>query len=63
MAIPIGTQLGFHEITSPYDITRDSEQFLVMQRSEESVAAQKASPQINFALNWFTELKQRVPVK
>ena len=45
----------------PYDITPDGKQFLVMQLPPEQEA--KASPQINMALNWFQELKQRVPVK
>jgi len=45
----------------PYDITADGKQFLVMQLAEEQGV--KTSPQINMALNWFQELKQRVPVK
>jgi serine/threonine-protein kinase len=45
----------------PYDITPDGKQFLVMQLPEQQET--KISPQINMALNWFQELKQRVPVK
>jgi serine/threonine-protein kinase len=47
----------------PYDITRDSKQFLVMQRPEQSATAEKTSLQINVVLNWFRELQERVPVK
>jgi serine/threonine-protein kinase len=47
----------------PYDITRDSKQFLVMQRPDESVTPEKTSPQINVVLNWFREVQERVPVK
>jgi Tol biopolymer transport system component len=46
----------------PYDITPDNKQFLVMQRPEGS-GAEKPSSQINIVLNWFEELKQRVPVR
>src|SRR5262249_47926207 len=47
----------------PYDITRDSKQFLVMQRPEQSAAPERVAPQINVVLNWFRELQERVPVK
>ena len=47
----------------PYDITRDSKQFLVMQRPDESTTPEKTSPQINVVVNWFRELQERVPVK
>jgi serine/threonine-protein kinase len=46
----------------PYDITRDSKQFIVMQRPEAVTTGEKTAQQINFVLNWFDELKQRVPV-
>jgi hypothetical protein len=45
----------------PYDITRDSKQFLVMQRPQETATVEKTAPQIQVVLNWFEELKQRVP--
>ena len=47
----------------PYDITRDSKEFLVMQRPNESATSEKSSPQINVVLNWFREVQERVPVK
>jgi hypothetical protein len=46
----------------PYDITRDGKQFLVMHRPVETATGEKTAPQINIVLNWFEELKQRVPV-
>jgi hypothetical protein len=52
------------EITQgrPYDITRDSKQFLVMQPPE-SATPEKTSPSINVVLNWFREIQERVPVR
>jgi hypothetical protein len=41
-----------------YDITLDGK-FIVMERSHPAKALHE---QINVALNWFEELKQRVPV-
>jgi serine/threonine-protein kinase len=46
----------------PYDITPDGKQFLVMQRPRD-VEPEKVKLQINMVLNWFEELKQRVPVR
>jgi serine/threonine-protein kinase len=46
----------------PYDITPDGKQFLVMQRPPESETPEKTSIQINAVLNWFDELKRRIPV-
>jgi serine/threonine-protein kinase len=47
----------------PYDITPDGRQFLLVfpSDSEDSVAA-TTDEQINIVLNWFEELKERVPV-
>ena len=39
------------------DITPDGQQFLVVRRPEQTV-----QPQINIVLNWFEELKEKVPV-
>ena len=41
-----------------YDVSPDGERFLMVQPSGEDVS----STQINVVLNWFEELKQRVPV-
>ena len=42
-----------------YDVTLDGERFLMLQASEQVSAA----TQINVVLNWFEELKAKVPVK
>ena len=41
-----------------YDVTPDGQRFVMVQRSEQE---QEAVTQINVVLNWFEELKQRVP--
>jgi Tol biopolymer transport system component len=48
-----------------YDMTPDGKQFIVvMPSSTPQTRANRQSPsQINFVVNWFTELQQRVPVK
>jgi Tol biopolymer transport system component len=43
-----------------FDITPDGKQFIVMRPPDESNP--RALRQINFIVNWFDELKQRVPV-
>jgi Tol biopolymer transport system component len=48
-----------------FDVTPDGEQFLVAfpaGQIETGVANELTNPQINFVLNWFEELKERVPV-
>src|SRR5262245_3399481 len=45
-----------------YDITPDGKYFIVMQRSQVS-PAKPPREEINIILNWFEELKQRVPVQ
>jgi serine/threonine protein kinase len=47
----------------PWDIHPDGKRFLMM-KEPEAVASANGSPRkINIVLNWFEELKQRVPVK
>jgi serine/threonine protein kinase/Tol biopolymer transport system component len=75
MAVDIATQLGFNagkprmlfkgtyqpaSLTAPnYDVSPDGQRFLMLKPSEQ----EQASPtQINVVLNWFEELKRRVPV-
>ena len=41
-----------------YDVALDSQRFLMIQAGEEDLAAM----QVNVVLNWFEELKRRVPV-
>ncbi len=45
--------------TAPnYDVSPDGQRFLMLKRFEQGVAA---PAQINVVLNWFEELKSRVP--
>jgi Tol biopolymer transport system component len=76
MAVDIATQLGFtvgkprvlfagwYEATpatfSNYDVTPDGQRFLMLKRNEQEASA---PTQINVVLNWFEELKHRVPTE
>jgi serine/threonine-protein kinase len=46
-----------------YDITPDGTRFITVLAPGQQFGAESTSPQINVTLNWFEELKQRVPVK
>jgi len=46
-----------------YDVTPDGKQFLVMLPPSETASGGTGALQLNIELNWFEELKQRVPVK
>jgi eukaryotic-like serine/threonine-protein kinase len=75
MAVDIGTQAGFSAgkprmlfegsylptpATAPnYDVSSDGQRFLMLKPTEQTGAA---PTQINVVLNWFEELKQKVPV-
>ena len=75
MAVDIATQPGFSAgkprmlfegpyrptpVTNPnYDVSPDGQRFLMVKPSEQE---QAAPTQINVVLNWFEELKRRVPV-
>ena len=74
MAVDIATQRGFAAGTPQmlfegryetamvpidnYDVSPDGQRFLMLKPSEQ---AQAAPTQINVVLNWFEELKRRVP--
>jgi len=74
MSVDIATQPGFvagkprilfegpyqpTPFTNPnYDVSPDGQRFLMIKPSEQ---AQAAPTQINVVLNWFEELKRRVP--
>jgi serine/threonine-protein kinase len=47
---------------TPWDISPDGKRFLMM-KEPQSMSAAGAPQKINIVLNWFEELKQRVPVK
>jgi hypothetical protein len=72
MAVDIATQLGFSAGTprmlfegvydrqfgpvTNYDVSPDGQRFLMVKPAEQS-----GPTQINVVLNWFEELKQKVP--
>ena len=45
----------------PYDVTPDGRQFIVLLRGEDANQGAAANPEIRVTLNWFEELRQRVP--
>ena len=45
-----------------YDIHPDGERFLMVFPAELVDSSEISRPQINIVLNWFEELKERVPV-
>ena len=45
-----------------YDITADGERFLMVFPEDQTDVSEPVRPQINIVLNWFEELKERVPV-
>jgi len=45
-----------------YDISPDGERLLMVFPADRSDSGEPARLQINVILNWFEELKQRVPV-
>ena len=55
----------FIEVGTQWDVTADGQRFLVIQHvtmAEGGEPVEPARPQINIVLNWFEELKERVPV-
>jgi len=48
--------------TRPYDITPDGQRFLMVFPADQTDSAETPDEQINIVLNWFEELKDRVPV-
>ncbi len=45
-----------------YDISPDGERLLMVFPADQPDSGEPARPQINIVLNWFEELKERVPV-
>jgi len=55
--------LNPERVTRPYDITPDGQRFLmVFPAAQADSVAEPSGEQINIVLNWFEELKERVPV-
>ncbi len=46
-----------------YDVTPDGKLLGIIALRDSAATAQPLAPQIRFALNWFEELKQRVPAR
>jgi Tol biopolymer transport system component len=74
MAVSVATEPSFNIIGTPqvlfrgtpWDISPDGKRFLMIKPPESGqspAAAPPPQPKINIVLNWFEELKQRVPVK
>jgi serine/threonine-protein kinase len=51
---------AFPTMTVSYDVSADGQRFLVVKETE---AASRSAEQINVVLNWFEELKRRVPTR
>ncbi len=45
-----------------YDMSFDGKRLLMVFPADQSDSGEPARPQINIVLNWFEELKERVPV-
>ncbi len=45
-----------------YDMSPDGERLLMVFPTDQLDSGESARPQINIVLNWFEELKERVPV-
>ena len=45
----------------PYDVTPDGRQFVVVTSADDADSETVPNPEIRVTLNWFEELRQRVP--
>ncbi len=52
----------FDSIHPQYDVTADGQRFLMLQDAATENSGEAGPPPINTVLNWFEELKERVPV-
>ena len=52
----------FDSIHPQYDVTADGQRFLKLQDAATENSGEAGPPPINTVLNWFEELKERVPV-
>ena len=52
-----------NNIGHPWDVSPEGKRFLMMKPSPSAPTSATAVPKINIVVNWFKELKQRVPVK
>ena len=63
MPVPSPFQTSPPDFERPYDISRDGQRFLGLIDAAQTQAGAPAAPQIQVVLNWFEELKARVPTK
>jgi hypothetical protein len=63
VALPIAQIVVGPTGTRNYDITPDGKRFIVILNAAQSQTETRSPLQIQIVLNWFEELKQRVPVK
>jgi serine/threonine-protein kinase len=54
---------GSASVGTPWDISPDGRRFLMIKQSQSNASENVGPRKINIVLNWFEELKQRVPVK
>ena len=54
---------GINDLARNWDVMLDGKRFLGVFAAGQSETAAGATPQIRVVLNWFEELKQRVPTK
>ena len=45
----------------PYDVTRDGKRFIGMVAAGQTPSGARVAPKIEVVLNWFEELKAKVP--
>jgi dipeptidyl aminopeptidase/acylaminoacyl peptidase len=63
MPVPRPFQSAGPTSERPFDISRDGQHFLGLIDAAQTQSGTPATPQIQVVLNWFEELKARVPVK
>ena len=61
--VPRPFAAGRPEFERNYDITLDGKRFLGVVAAGQTASGAPAAPQIQVVLNWFEELKARVPTK
>ena len=59
--VSAGFVVGTLEL-NPWDIGPDGKRFLMMKESRTAASELRGPRKINIVLNWFEELKERVPV-
>lgn len=63
MPVPRPFQNAAPNVERPYDISRDGRHFLGLIDAAQTQSGAPAAPQIHVVLNWFEELRARVPTR